>query len=83
MRKIDFYSYLAKYRNGKMFLQKSPRIHGFFLNLLQSKIQPRPQALSSPERKTLVGSGHMAPRFWVVTNKINVEDVFKIDSCSA
>ena len=44
--------------------------------------QPRSQALPSPERKTLVGSGHMAPRLWVVTNKINVEDVLKIDSCS-
>ena len=32
--------------------------------------QPRSQALSSPERKTLVGSGHVAPRFWVVSNKI-------------
>ena len=42
----------------------------------------RTQVLSSPERKTLVGSGHMAPRFWVVTNKINVEDVLKINSCS-
>ena len=25
--------------------------------------QPRSQALSSPERKTLVGSGHVPPRF--------------------
>ena len=44
--------------------------------------QPRSQALPSPERKTLLGSGHVAPRFWVVTNKINVADVLKIDSCS-
>ena len=48
-------------------------------------MQPRSQALPSPERKTLVGSvgsGHVAPRFWVVTNKINVADVLKIYSCS-
>ena len=32
--------------------------------------QPRSQALSSPERMTLVGSGHVPPRFQVVTNKI-------------
>ena len=44
--------------------------------------QPRSQALSSPERKTLVGSGHVTPTFWVLTNKINVEDVLRIDSCS-
>ena len=44
--------------------------------------QPRSQALPSPERNTLVGSSHVAPRFWVVTNKINVADVLKIDSCS-
>ena len=34
--------------------------------------QPGSQALSSPESKTLVGSGHAALIFWVVTNKINV-----------
>ena len=33
------------------------------------KKQPRSQALSSLERKTLVGSGHVAPRLWVVTSK--------------
>ena len=48
----------------------------------KSHEQPRSQALPSPERKTLVGSGHVAPRFWVVTNKINVADVLKIDFCS-
>ena len=47
-----------------------------------SLTQPRSQVLSSPERKTLVGSGHVAPRFWVVTNKINMADGLKIDSCS-
>ena len=31
---------------------------------------------------SLAGSGHVAPRLWVVTNKINVADVLKIDSCS-
>ena len=30
------------------------------------RTQPRSQAFSSPERKT----GHVPPRFWVVTNKI-------------
>ena len=44
--------------------------------------QPHSQALSFPKRKILVGSGHMAPTFWVLANKINVEDVLKIDSCS-
>ena len=28
--------------------------------------------------KTRVGSGHVPPRFWVLTNKINVEDLLKI-----
>ena len=46
------------------------------------KSQPQSQALHSPERKTLVGSVHVATIFWVVTNKINVADVLKIDSCS-
>ena len=39
---------------------------------MMEKLQPRP----------LAGSGHVAPRFWVVTNEINVADVLKIDSCS-
>ena len=30
----------------------------------------------------MAGSGHVAARFWVLTNKINVEDVLKVDSCS-
>ena len=40
---------------------------------------------SLKKKKTFPGSslsGHVAPRFWVVTNKINVADVLKIDSCS-
>ena len=40
----------------------------FTLQIVGKK-QPRSQALSSLERKTLVGSGHVAPRLWVVTNK--------------
>ena len=32
--------------------------------------------------KTPVGSGHVAPTFWVLTDKINVEDLLNIDSCS-
>ena len=39
---------------------------------MMEKLQPR----------SLVGSSHVAPRFCVVTNKINVADVLKIDSCS-
>ena len=50
--------------------------------LMISAWQPHSQALSSPERKTLVGSGHVLPTFWVLANKINVEDVLKIYSCS-
>ena len=50
--------------------------------LIDPLLQPRSQAFPSPERKTLVWSGHVAPRFWVVTNKINVADVPKIDLCS-
>ena len=46
--------------------------------------QPHSQTLSSPERKTLVGSGHVAPKFLVVTNKINLcvcaIDLMKIKS---
>ena len=46
--------------------------------------QPHSQTLSSPERKTLVGSGHVAPIFLVVTNKINLcvcaIDLMKIKS---
>ena len=45
-------------------------------------LQPRSQALFSPERKTLVGSGHVVTAFWVLANRTNVEDVLKIDSCS-
>ena len=47
----------------------------------RAKGQPHSQAIPSPERKTLVGSGHVAPRVWVVTNKIIGADVPKIDSC--
>ena len=50
--------------------------------LIDPLLQARSQALPSPERKTLVWSGHVAPRFWVVTNKINVADVPRIDLCS-
>ena len=46
------------------------------------RTQPRFQVLSSPKRKTLVGSGQLPPRFRVLANKINVEDVLQIDSCS-
>ena len=53
----------------------------FLATALLRYLQPRSQAPSSPERKTLVGSGHVAPTFWVLTNKINVEDVLEIDSC--
>ena len=46
--------------------------------------QPHSQTLSSPERKTLIGSGHVAPKFLVVTNKINLcvcaIDLMKIKS---
>ena len=34
------------------------------------------------ELKTLVGSGHVAPTFWLLANHTNVEDVLKIHSCS-
>ena len=34
--------------------------------------QPLSQTLSPPERKTLVASGHVVPRFWHETNQINV-----------
>ena len=40
----------------------------FYYTMMHS--QSRSQALSSPERKTLAVSGHVTPRFWVVTNKI-------------
>ena len=40
----------------------------------------RSQALPSPERKTLVGSDHVAPAFLVLKTKVNVGDVLKIDS---
>ena len=45
-------------------------------------LQPHSLALPSPERKTLVGSGHVVPRFWVLANKTNMAGVLKIDSCS-
>ena len=38
----------------------------------QSSCQPRTQALFSLSRKTLVGSGHVATTFWVITNNIKV-----------
>ena len=41
-----------------------------------------PSLFPLPRERPMVGSGHVAPRFWVVTNKINVADVLKIDSCS-
>ena len=33
-------------------------------------------------KKNMVGSGHVAPIFSVLANKINAEDVLKINSCS-
>ena len=33
------------------------------------KFQPRSQVLSPTRRETLVGSGHVSPRIWEVTNK--------------
>ena len=44
-----------------------------------------PRLFPSPRarwRKTLVGSSHVAPTFWLVTNKINVEEVLKFGICS-
>ena len=38
------------------------------LKLLHSG-QPRSQVLSPTRRKTLVGSGHVSPRIWEITNK--------------
>ena len=32
-------------------------------------IQPRSQVLSPTRRETLVGSGHVSPRIWEITNK--------------
>ena len=60
---------------------KRAMYHAVFSRKYMGVVQPRSQALPSPERKTLVGSGHVTARFWVVTNKINVADVLKIDSC--
>ena len=31
--------------------------------------QPRSQVLSPTRRETLVGSGHVSPRIWEITNK--------------
>ena len=33
------------------------------------QIQPRSQVLSPTRRETLVGSGHVSPRIWEITNK--------------
>ena len=35
--------------------------------------ESHPQALSSPERKILIGFGHVAPRFRVLADKINMQ----------
>ena len=32
-------------------------------------VQPRSQVLSPTRRETLVGSGHVSPRIWEITNK--------------
>ena len=49
------------YRYGNLSLVKPSRV---FLNILKKvvNLQPSSQALSSPKRKTLVGSGHVSPR---------------------
>ena len=39
----------------------------FPLNLIGK--QPRSQVLSPTRQETLVGSGHLSPRIWVITNK--------------
>ena len=35
----------------------------------QGDFQPRSQVLSPTRRETLVGSGHVSPRIWEITNK--------------
>ena len=47
------------------------RVYRFILFLLGEDIrtQPRSQVLSPTRRETLVGSGHVSPRIWEITNK--------------
>ena len=37
--------------------------------VIGGKEQPRSQVLSPTRRETLVGSGHVSPRIWEITNK--------------
>ena len=46
----------AVLKEGAWLIYISPKFELF-------SFQPRFQALSSPERKTLIGSGHVAPAF--------------------
>jgi hypothetical protein len=67
-----------------MYMHKS-RLVPTYMYLQRYPIQPRTQGLDprSPLRKeTLVGAGHVPPRFWVVNLKYTkggvVGDMFKI-----
>ena len=47
----------------------------------QIDFQPRSQVLSPPRRETLVGSGHVSPRIWEITNKRLAGGADKCEIC--
>ena len=47
----------------------------------QTDAQPRSQVLSPTRRETLVGSGHVSPRIWEITNKLLGGGADKCEIC--
>ena len=63
---IEFYYMAMSQEDWK---QTKSRIWLAKIDLDRGLDQPRSQVISPSRRETLVGSGHVSPRIWEITNK--------------
>ena len=57
---------LGDYQRAVEYQERAARLNQ---ETNKSVDQPRSQVLSPTRRETLVGSGHVSPRIWDITNK--------------